>query len=91
MPQLGFKLDTIELGRFHVAVHGDDLRAITVQRHEEIVLAADGDAAQRAFGRIVVRYHPDIVSAPATGSGHSGSHRLWVLCKRPANSSGRPW
>ena len=59
--QPGFGIDLVELGGFDEAVDRGGAVAALVGAGEQPVLAADGDAAQRAFGGVVVDLEPPVV------------------------------
>src|SRR5579871_1629752 len=70
---VGLRVELVELGAFDQGVHGRGAPATGIGASKEIVLAADGDAAQRALSGIVVEGETTIVEAAAE-RGPSRSH-----------------
>lgn len=66
-------VDAAELGAFDQRVDGRGATTAGIGAGEEVILAADGDAAQGPFGRIVVERQAAIVEAACEG-GPAGSH-----------------
>src|ERR1039458_9955930 len=52
--QIGFGIESVELGRADEAVDGGGALAAGVGSGEEVVLATDCDSTQSAFGRVVI-------------------------------------
>ena len=75
--QVGFRIDAVKLGRAQQAVDGRRALSAGIRSGEEIVLAAEGDHAQRPFRRVVIDLDVAVVSikpaAPAKGPERSGS------------------
>jgi hypothetical protein len=61
-PRLG--IEPVELRALDEGIEGCRPHATAVGSGKELVLAADGDAAERAFGGIVVERQATIVEAP---------------------------
>ena len=61
LAQVRLGIEPVELGRLHQAVDRRGALAAGVRAHEEVVLAAQADAAQRAFGGVVVDLDAPVV------------------------------
>src|SRR6184192_3415164 len=57
------RVETVEFGAFDQGVHRRGAPAASMGAGEEVILAADRDAAQRALGRVVVEREPAVVEA----------------------------
>jgi hypothetical protein len=57
------RVDAVKLGGLDEGVHRRGASAAGVGTGEEVILAADGDAAQRAFCGIVVDGQPAVIEA----------------------------
>lgn len=65
--EIVLRVDAVELGAFDQRVHRCGPSAAGIGAGEEPVLAADGDAAQNAFGGVVVEREAAIVEAAVRG------------------------
>jgi hypothetical protein len=74
--QPGFGVDTVQLGCADQRVDGSGTLAAAVGAGEQVVPAADGNAAQRPFGGRVVDLDGAVVVGKR-GSGLPIRHRLY--------------
>ena len=52
----GLRVEIVELGRSDQRVHGCGASAATIRAAEQPRFSAEGDTAQRSFGRVVTQY-----------------------------------
>ena len=62
VPQVGFRIQAVELGRADQAVDRRGALAAAVGAGEEIVFSSQSDRAQRAFGGVIVDLDPAVVA-----------------------------
>ena len=60
-------IETVELGAFDQRVHRRGAASAGVGAGKEIILATDGDTAQRSLGRVVVKCQATVVEAADEG------------------------
>lgn len=60
--KVGFRIDPVELARFHQTIDGRGARAAGVRAHEHEVLAAQAHTAQCALSCVVVDLDAPVVA-----------------------------
>jgi hypothetical protein len=85
--QPGFGIDLVELGGLDEAVDGGGAVAALIGAGEQPVLAADGDAAQRALGGVVVDLEPPVVDV--AGERRPARERIAIASSDRRGSLGK--